>query len=59
VDPGQRLTCAQALQHPYLAGLEGLSGGRGGAPESSGVRGGRGGRGDPMDEDMPSPPAAR
>ncbi|GLC70208.1 hypothetical protein PLESTF_000938000 [Pleodorina starrii] len=85
VDPAQRLTCSQALAHPYLAALEekasgaaaaaAASAGRvtsGGAAESSSAArtpgrkaslqmgGSSGGAaGDPMDEDMPSPPATR
>lgn len=64
VDPSARLTCSQALSHPYLAALDERSGGGVGraasssaAPADSGVRQGRKVTADPMDEDMPSPPA--
>lgn len=78
MDPSQRLTCSQALSHPYLASLDKQQGGQAAAAAASGralsgshaessMNGGRGGRkgsvaagqqgGDPMDEDMPSPPA--
>ncbi len=77
MDPSQRLTCSQALSHPYLASLDKQQGGQAAAAASgrvmsgsqaeSSMHGGRGGRkgsvvagqqgGDPMDEDMPSPPA--
>ncbi|GIL71091.1 hypothetical protein Vretifemale_1728 [Volvox reticuliferus] len=79
VDPAQRLTCSQALAHPYLAALEEKQSGAsasasrvtsGGATETSSARvagrktslqmgSGGGAGGDPMDEDMPSPPATR
>lgn len=65
VDPHQRLTCQQALAHPYLASLsDGSAGYRrsnsGVHAESSHRRSGRKGllgSSDAMDEDMPSPPA--
>ncbi|KAG2485076.1 hypothetical protein HYH03_016173 [Edaphochlamys debaryana] len=67
VDPSARLTCAQALGHPYLAGLEERTGGGRATSGASHAEGHRAqGRkpsvqpgGDPMDEDMPSPPATR